>query len=538
MMTRMEQVFQHLRRVGCRLTDGQLLERFVRRRECAALELLVQRHGPMVWAVCRRILPNYHDAEDAFQATFLVLARKASSVKPREMVGNWLYGVARQTAMKARATTAKQRARERQVPEMPEPAVTERDARGDFQPFLDEELSRLPDKYRVAIVLCDLEGRTRKEVAQQLGCPEGTLAARLTRGRAMLAKRLVARGLTLSTAALTGSFSRQVQAVPMSVMSSTLAAMTLVAAGEAVSGVVSANAIALAEGVVRTMLRSKIKIVTATLLLVAILGGGMVGLTNQTPVIAGDDPPLPVAPVQVASNERNAELANEAEEPDEPVRQDSLDGKWDDVEHEGAWFRFQGSMLTWHPNPSQRREDAVKPVTEKWTCRYDLTQTPMTIDLFHKKGTDRGIFVVERGTLFVALARTGEARPTKIQRDNDTTLLVLRRAKPKTGGPVLDIAHAFLVRVDVKEGKITAAVPKNTSDEYPLQYRYWLLSNKGAGDLNLTGPRLVDIPVRLEGGKNALRLTDLQPGQVVSLQLACDTKSGLTVIGIHADKKP
>jgi RNA polymerase sigma factor (sigma-70 family) len=484
----------------------------------------------MVWAACRRILTNYHDAEDAFQATFLVLARKASTVKPREMVGNWLYGVARQTAMKAMATTAKQRGRERQVPDMPEPAVTEQDW-GDFQPFLDEELGRLPDKYRVAIVLCDLEGRTRKEVAQQLGCPEGTLAARVSRGRAMLAKRLVARGLTLSTAVLTGAFSRQVQAVPISVMSSTLTAMTLVAAGKAVSGVVSANAIALAEGVIRTMLRNKIKLVTATLLLVAILGGGMLGLTHQTPVIAGDDLQASVSPTPVA------EPANDADEPDEPIRQDSLDGRWDDVEHEGAWFRFQGSTLTWHPNPSQRREDAATPVVEKWTCRYDLTQTPMTIDLFHKKGTDRGIFVVERGTLFIALARTGEARPTKIERDDDTTLLVLRRARPKTGGPVLDIAHAFLVRVDVKEGKITAAVPKNTSDEYRLQYHYWL-SKEGAGDLSGTGPRLVDIPVRLEGGKNALRLTDLRPGQVVSLQLAWDTKSGLTVTGIHFDKKP
>src|SRR5947208_14454781 len=153
----MSKVLQHLRSAallgeGAELTDGQLLECFVSRREPAALEALVRRHGPMVWGVCRRILRNHHDAEDAFQAAFLVLVRKAASVKPREMVGNWLYGVAHQTALKARATVAKLRTRERQVVDMPDPAVKEQDLAGDLQTLLDQELSRLPDKYRVAVV--------------------------------------------------------------------------------------------------------------------------------------------------------------------------------------------------------------------------------------------------------------------------------------------------------------------------------------------------------------------------------------------------
>src|SRR5713226_3099822 len=163
MTTQISKVIQHLRstllvRDGADLTDGELLECFVSRRETAALEALVRRHGPMVWGVCRRILRNHHDAEDAFQATFLVLVRKAASVKPREMVGNWLYGVAQQTALKARATAAKQRTRERQVADMIDPAVEEQDLSEDLQFVLDQELNRLPDKYRIAIVLCDLEG--------------------------------------------------------------------------------------------------------------------------------------------------------------------------------------------------------------------------------------------------------------------------------------------------------------------------------------------------------------------------------------------
>src|SRR5262245_8634066 len=170
------QVIQHLRKAvllrdGGGLTDGQLLGCFLDHRDEAAFAALVKRHGPMVWGVCRRLLPH-HDAEDAFQATFLVLVRKAASVVPREMVANWLYGVAHQTALHSRRTSARRRTRERQVTQMCEPAVAGEDLWHDLQPLLDQELSRLPDKYRVAIVLCDLEGKTRKEVARQVGCPE------------------------------------------------------------------------------------------------------------------------------------------------------------------------------------------------------------------------------------------------------------------------------------------------------------------------------------------------------------------------------
>src|SRR6516165_10140593 len=128
----LSEVIQHLRRTvlvrdGAGLTDGQLLEDYLSRRDEAAVAALVRRHGPMVWGVCRRVLGNQHDAEDAFQATFLVLIRKAASIVPRQMVANWLYGVAHQTAVNARATAARRKGRERQVTQMPEPAVTEQD---------------------------------------------------------------------------------------------------------------------------------------------------------------------------------------------------------------------------------------------------------------------------------------------------------------------------------------------------------------------------------------------------------------------------
>src|SRR5437763_2238311 len=159
-------VTQHLRRLvepdSAEATDGELLSAFVRRRDDAALAALVGRHGPMVWGVCRRLLRGHHDAEDAFQATFLVFARKVATIRDRERVANWLYGVARQTAVRLRAIAAKRFQRERQVTVMPEPAAREAEADGDLGPLLDQELSRLPEKYRVLIVLCDLEGETRK----------------------------------------------------------------------------------------------------------------------------------------------------------------------------------------------------------------------------------------------------------------------------------------------------------------------------------------------------------------------------------------
>jgi RNA polymerase sigma factor (sigma-70 family) len=196
----MSNVIDHLRRavlVGSEadLTDEQLLECFVSQRD----EALVRRHGPMVWGVCRRVLRSHQDAEDAFQATFLVFVRKAASILPKMMVANWLYGVARQPALKARAMAGKRHAREKQVHAMPEPeAGTEPDLGQDLQPLLDQELARLPDKYRAAIVLCNLEGKSRQEVARQLKIPEGTLSSRLTTAGKMLAKRLARRGLAVS----------------------------------------------------------------------------------------------------------------------------------------------------------------------------------------------------------------------------------------------------------------------------------------------------------------------------------------------------
>ncbi len=261
-------VLQHLRRAGAGrgesgASDGQLLGRFLAERDEASFAALVRRHGPLVWGAVRRVLGNEADAEDAFQATFLVLARKAHTVRPREKVAAWLYGVACNTARKARALAARRRGRERQVAQMPAvPAPPGPEL--DWLPVLDQELNGLPEKYRTALVLCDLGGKPRREVARQLGVPEGTLSARLTRGRRLLARRLARRGVTLSAGAMAAALAES--AASASVPPALVAATVTAAAGTA-----PANVAALAEGVLKAMLLARLQQAGAALLLATAL---------------------------------------------------------------------------------------------------------------------------------------------------------------------------------------------------------------------------------------------------------------------------
>src|SRR5262249_48098015 len=169
-------VLRHLRKLtgtpaGRDLTDGELLERFRSRREETAFALLVQRHGPMVLGVCRRVLNDDHDAEDAFQATFLVLVRNAASIRKQQALGSWLYGVARRVAGKARGQAAGRRARERRVVEMPRHEPADELTWQELRSVLDDELGQLAEKYRAPLVLCYLEGKTLEQAARELGLP-------------------------------------------------------------------------------------------------------------------------------------------------------------------------------------------------------------------------------------------------------------------------------------------------------------------------------------------------------------------------------
>jgi RNA polymerase sigma factor (sigma-70 family) len=270
----MNGVLRHLRRaallsVGDGPSDSRLLESFLARRDEEAFEALLQRHGPMVLGVCRRVLRNLHDAEDAFQATFLVLARKAGSIRSRQVVASWLYGVAYRTAMKARAMNAKRRAKEKQAGEMPhsEPTADE-----ELLAQLDHELSRLPEKYRVPVVLCELEGRSRKEVARLLGVPEGTLSWRLAQAKKLLARRLSLYGnVAVATLLAEGAASA---CLPHALRASTLKSILM-------AGTVPAKVLALTEGVLKAMLLTKLKITACFAALMLLAGVGATGLTYR-----------------------------------------------------------------------------------------------------------------------------------------------------------------------------------------------------------------------------------------------------------------
>ncbi len=253
------------------LTDSQLLERWVARQDEAAFETLVRRHGPTVHGICRRALGNEHDAEDAFQATFLVLARKAPSISRREALASWLFAVAYRLALRARASARKRRAREH---EAAVPATAASVEPGwEMRAALDEELNRLPEIYRAAVVLCCLEGRSRAQAADELGCSPGAVKIRLERARTLLRTRLTRRGVAVPVALLSGVLAEPVGAMPLAWAAAAARAGPLFAAGTKMVGVVSAEALSLACGGMAMMALTKCKILAVVLLAFTLTGG-------------------------------------------------------------------------------------------------------------------------------------------------------------------------------------------------------------------------------------------------------------------------
>jgi RNA polymerase sigma factor (sigma-70 family) len=309
-----------------RLPDGQLLDRFARQGDETAFAALVERHGPMVLGVCRRVLHHEQDAEDVFQATFLILARKAGSIRQRTAVGSWLYGVAHRLALKARANAVRRAVQERRsIAASGSPRTDSADpaadlAWGELRSILDEELARLPDRLRAPLLLCYLEGLTQDEAARQLGWKKRTVKARLARGRDLLRRRLIRRGLTLS-AALSGPLlapTPSPAAVPPRLTEAAVHAAVLCATGQNVAAVVSSSVMLLAEGGLAAMFLTKLSLVTVVLLAVGILASGAGLLLNPgtpptktpTPLVKEAPPadrhgdPLPAGAVARLGTER------------------------------------------------------------------------------------------------------------------------------------------------------------------------------------------------------------------------------------------
>jgi RNA polymerase sigma factor (sigma-70 family) len=268
---------------GCTLTDAELLASFVEHGDQASFEVLVWRHGTMVLNLCRRILHDSHEAEDAFQATFLVFARKASAIAAGTALGSWLYKVAYRVALRISAKTARQRVHQGPLDDVPAPEATDDALWRDLRPVLDEEIERLPEKYRAPFVLCYLQGHTNEEAAKQLGCPKGTVLSRLSRGREWLRTRLLRRGVALSAGGLTTALFQNSAsaAVPPALVGSTTTAGTAFAAGKTMTGVVSTSVLSLTQGVLRTMFLTKLKFAAGAALALAIVGTGTGWLTHE-----------------------------------------------------------------------------------------------------------------------------------------------------------------------------------------------------------------------------------------------------------------
>lgn len=260
-------------------SDADLLRRFSLHNDQYAFAAIVEKHGSMVWGVCRRVLRNVQDAEDAFQATFFVLVRKAGSLRQPDSLASWLYGVAYRTAIKARAIAAQRRFHETQAMSIQASRSGQEPIGADLKELLDEEVNRLPAKYRQPFILCYLTGKTNEEAARELSCAPGTIFSRLSRAREMLRSRLTRRGIFLSAAGLATAMSEAVgqAAVPSALAEATIRSAFMVGAGKALTiGATSASVFTLTKGVQQAMFMNTLKIILAVGVVGTVVFGGTV----------------------------------------------------------------------------------------------------------------------------------------------------------------------------------------------------------------------------------------------------------------------
>jgi RNA polymerase sigma factor (sigma-70 family) len=397
-------------------TDARLLHDYVTGQDAGAFAAIVRRHGAMVLGVCRRILRREQDAEDAFQATFLVLMRRAGSLTRPKLLGNWLYGVAYRTAIKMRSVDTRQRAREAPMADLPAPDADSAAIWRDLRPILDDELERLPQRYRAPMVLFYLEGKTAEQVADVLGCPKGTILSRLARARERLRGRLTRRGLALSAGVLASSLAQAASvdgAMVAISLESSASARALLGAAHGTEEGVSLQARFVAQRILREMAWRRLRM-TAVLLLAGLLGIG-IGIIAYRTISA---PAL-------------------VEQPDARADIDKLQGSWkvmaarsdgqvlSEEQFPIIKLRIQGNILT-----TEARAGNLE-----WRIRVDPSSNPKNIDIVPRRYdqvTYLAIYALEGDTLKICRTeRTGLDRPAELaSKPGSRVLLITAKREP------------------------------------------------------------------------------------------------------------
>jgi RNA polymerase sigma factor (sigma-70 family) len=385
-------------------SDPALLRRFLDRRDEDAFAELVRRHGPVVRAACRRALGESPDADDAFQAVFMILVRKVKTLRNAQLLAPWLHTVAVRAANRVRLLASRRWARERTVETMPEVAAEPQEPK-DWLPLLDAEIQRLPQRLRVPLILCELEGKSRAEAAGLLGLNEGTLSSRLARARERLRQRLSQSGMAVTGAGLTAAFLYSSEAMSAEAVTAITSA--------ALSGATSASVAALTQGVLQTMFYAKLKIGLIVFLTLGIGSGALLGARYL------------------------AVHADEAKAEDAKSVKGKLEGSWKITSGQLAGKELEGDegdrikMQKW-----VFRGDKV---TAKSECAYsiDPSKKPKEMDVTvtegpeMERGTWKGIYELKGDELTLCFAMPNRDRPTEFASKEGELIMLMKLKREK-----------------------------------------------------------------------------------------------------------
>ncbi|WP_237729252.1 sigma-70 family RNA polymerase sigma factor [Schlesneria paludicola] len=436
-------------------TDVELLRQFVETNDPAAMEAIISRHGPLVMGLCRRVLKNEHDVADAFQATFLILLKKAGTLDQFTSLAGWLYGVAHRVTLKSKARSLWRQKREASgTPMTPIAPVTDDETLN----LIHDEICKLPEKFRLPLILCCLEGATRESAAEQLGWSPGSLKGRLERARALLQTRLRNRGVVYSLTALSTVLAQQAVAeVPIALASSTVSTLSLVGVGQQIiGGVISSEVVALTQGVLVAMANAKIKSLGIAVVLSLLMTTATVVTIRNLVTSLQRKTPDPVAAVEIHHPGVNLTLDEEGMAKERSKRHVKFMGlamhnylaMYGSFPASASYSKTGQPLLSWrvHVLPFIDQNDLYKQfkLDEPWDSPHNIKLVPQMPDIYAESATARStgqthwqVFV---GPTMPFMGQKG-MRLNQITDGTSTTILVVEAANPVTWSQPEDLSY-------------------------------------------------------------------------------------------------